>query len=51
MKEILITPNELTKYMTEANYKKFIKELTKKFKNTKGSIWIVAQILEKKDCL
>jgi len=50
MKEILITPSDLCKYMTEDNYKKFISKLIKQFKSTKGSIWILAQILEKKDC-
>ena len=49
MKEILIRPNDLLEFMTEENYKKFIKSLKRRLKSEKEPIWIIGQVLEKKD--
>lgn len=47
MTEILITPSELRRFMSEENYTKFINTLRAKLKN-KGPIWIIAQVSEEK---
>ncbi len=48
MKEILIRPTDITKYMGEENYRKFTDEIQKRFDKPKG-FWLVAQQLEKSD--
>ena len=48
MKEILIRPGNIVKYMGEENYRKFVDEIDNKFEEAKG-FWLVAQQSEKGD--
>ena len=48
MKEILIAPDDLKEFMPIESYYKFIKKLKKRLK-TNCPIWIIGQLLEKKD--
>jgi hypothetical protein len=50
MKEIIITVQDLLKYMNQIQYENFIDDIRKRTES-KAPIWIIAQILEEKDYL